>query len=115
MFILRNVRHLSELNKNLISLDMLDSMDFNFKSKHDNIKVCKELLVHFSNKLKNGLDILNGIVESKDAIGTYTNVDVNHCHKRLGHIISRTLGEIDKKKYLSDELINEMTFWSLWD
>ena len=58
--ILTDVRHVSELKKNLISLGTLDSIGCEFRGQDGVIKVSKSVLVVMKGIKQNGLYVLQG-------------------------------------------------------
>ncbi|PON58179.1 hypothetical protein PanWU01x14_167780 [Parasponia andersonii] len=58
--ILKNVGHVPELKRNLISLDTLDESGYGFKAENGQLKVSKGAMVVMKGFKKNGLYILQG-------------------------------------------------------
>ena len=57
---LRNVKHVPNLKRNLISLGVLDDVRYWFKAENGSLKVLKRYLVIFKVDEMNGLYILRG-------------------------------------------------------
>lgn len=61
---LNNVRHIPDLKRNLISLGVLDDIDFFCISGHSEMKVLRSVKLGLYGRKVNGLYILNGSVKS---------------------------------------------------
>lgn len=86
--ILKEVRYVPELKRNLISLGTLDKAGFSYKSENGILTVSKDSIVKLSGKLCGGLYILSG----RTVMGETNVVNEKACketllwHKRLAHI-----------------------------
>ena len=90
---LEHVRHVPGLKKNLISLGMLDSSGYIFKSDHGGLKVMKNSSIVMKRVMKNGLYVLEGSsVPVLSALYIVSDVDkAKLWHLRLGHMSAKGL------------------------
>lgn len=97
---LTDVRYISDLKRNLISLGMLGRNGCTFAAKDDFMKVAKGLLVVMNVVRRNGIYTLFGKTVIRDST-VVSNSEENKAklwHKKLGHISERGLQELSKQK-----------------
>nr|GEW85876.1 retrovirus-related Pol polyprotein from transposon TNT 1-94 [Tanacetum cinerariifolium] len=96
---LKDVRHVLELNKNLISLRTLDSIGCDYRGRGGVLKVSKGALVVMKGKKTNGLYLLKGstITGVAGVSSSLTNLDTTKLwHMRLGNLSERGMIELSK-------------------
>ncbi|KAH9652997.1 hypothetical protein KPL70_027263 [Citrus sinensis] len=109
---LKQVRHVPDLKRNLISLGMLDQIGCVVKVQQGIMSVVKGSLVLLRGIRKNGLYVLEGTtVTGMVSVSSSSNVDkTNLWHLRLGHMSLRGLKELSKQGMLGSNTIGEMVF-----
>lgn len=89
---LKNVRHVPELKRNLISLSMLDKMRCLIKFEFGTLRVIKKSMVLMKGDMNNGLYVLHGSTVTGD--GEVSNQNLNRTilwHLSLGYMSERGL------------------------
>ncbi|KAK9065390.1 hypothetical protein SSX86_016773 [Deinandra increscens subsp. villosa] len=112
-FTLENVRYIPSLKRNLLSLGTLERDGFNVSLKEGKARVIKgSMIVLTGTRKQNNIYILNGNVEKSDVvlITEEGNKQALLWHKRLGHISSQGLIELNKKKVLGNLVSCEVQF-----
>ncbi|KAH9716240.1 hypothetical protein KPL71_021389 [Citrus sinensis] len=109
---LKQVRHVSDLKRNLISLGMLDQIGCVVKVQQGIMSVVKGSLVLLKGIRKNGLYVLEGTtVIGMVLVSSSSSVDKTRLwHLRLGHMSLRGLKELSKQGLLGSDTIGEMVF-----
>ncbi|KAH9681570.1 Integrase catalytic domain-containing protein [Citrus sinensis] len=109
---LEHVRHVPGSKKNLISLGMLDSSDYVFKSDHGGLKVMKNSSIIMKGVKNNGLYVLEGsLVPVLSALHVSSDVDkAKMWHLRLGHMSAKSLQELSKRGLLCGDNVEELKF-----
>ncbi|KAH9686485.1 Integrase catalytic domain-containing protein [Citrus sinensis] len=109
---LEHVRHVPGLKKNLISLGMLDSSCYIFKSDHEGLKVMKNSSIVMKGVKNNGLYMLEGsLVPMLSALHVISDVDkAKMWHLRLGHMSAKGLQELSKRGLLCGDKVEELKF-----
>ncbi|KAH9801638.1 hypothetical protein KPL71_001098 [Citrus sinensis] len=109
---LEHVRHVPGLKKNLISLGMLDSSGYVFKSDHGGLKVMKNSSIVMKGVKNNGLYVLEGSsVHVLSALHASSDVDkAKMWHLRLGHMSAKSLQELTKRGLLCGDKVEELKF-----
>lgn len=109
-FKLKQVRHVPDLKRNLISIRMIDQMGYVAKVQHNVLSVIKGSLVLLKGVRKNGLYMLEGnIVTIMASVSSTANVDKNRlCHLRLGHISLKDVTELLKHGLLGSDKIEDL-------
>lgn len=95
---LSNMRHVSELERNLISLSMLNKVGCSIRVKSSMMKVIKESMVLMKSDMSNGLYILQGIALSSDVsvIENHIHDKILLLHPKLGHMSEMGIKEQEK-------------------
>lgn len=95
---LKQVRHVPDLKRNLISLGMLDQIGCVVKVQQGIMSVVKGSLVLLRGIRKNGLYVLEGTtVTGMVSVSSSSSVDKTRLwHLRLGHMSLRGLKELSK-------------------
>ncbi|KAH9743388.1 hypothetical protein KPL70_003281 [Citrus sinensis] len=107
---LEHVRHVLGLKKNLISLGMLDSSGYVFKSDYGGLKVMKNSSIVMKGVKNNGLHVLEGSsVPVLSALHVSSDVDkAKMWHLKLGHMSAKSLQELSKRGLLSGDKVEEL-------
>ncbi|KAH9680375.1 Integrase catalytic domain-containing protein [Citrus sinensis] len=107
-----DVRHAPRLKRNLISLGMLDSMGYCFKSEYGGLKIMKGTEMIMKGVNKNGLYVLEGSsVPVSAAMLVVSDVDRTMLwHLKLGHMSIRGMQALSKQGLLSGDRIDELDF-----
>ena len=100
--VLKGVRYIPELKRNLISLGMIDDLGYTIKVERGDLKILKGSLIVMKGVKKNGIYSLlgNTVVGS---LSTVTDSKINETmlwHRRLGHVSQRGLYELVKQGLL---------------
>ena len=105
---LKEVRHIPDLKRNLISLGMLDLNGCTYKSQGG---VLKGIMVVMKGMLHQGLYVLRGTtVSGETAVSTNKKDQTEFWHRRLGHMSLKGLLELGKKGLLNPNKISELDF-----
>ncbi|KAH9648891.1 hypothetical protein KPL70_025781 [Citrus sinensis] len=109
---LKQVRHVPDLKRNLISLGMLDKIGCVVKVQQGIISVVKGSLVLLKGIRKNGLYVLEGTTVTRMvSVSSSSSVDKTRLwHLRLGHMSLRGLKKLSKQGLLGSDTIGEMVF-----
>ena len=109
--IIKNVRWLPKIRRNLLSLGMFDLNGCSYKSDGAKLKVIKGSMVVLKGTLQQGLYILEG----KALVGVAATVkDSNQrrlWHKRLRHMSLKGLQELRKQGMLDHKLISSLDLY----
>ena len=109
---LKEVRHVPDLKRNLISLGTLDKSGYNFKAKNGKLTISKGAMVVMKGQKRNGLYILEGYT-LKGLVGSMLRIETDKTilwHRRLGHLSDRGLKELHKHDLLCGDNINNIDF-----
>nr|KYP64657.1 Retrovirus-related Pol polyprotein from transposon TNT 1-94 [Cajanus cajan] len=96
-YILKDVRYVPDLKRNLISISMFDSLGYATKTQHGVLKILNgSLVIAKGNKDKNnGLFVLDGSTVMAHASIARNDIDKTKLwHLRLGHVSERGLIEL---------------------
>ncbi|KAH9781781.1 hypothetical protein KPL71_008610 [Citrus sinensis] len=109
---LEHVRHVPGLKKNLISLGMLDSSAYVFKSDHGGLKIMKNSSIVIKEVQNNRLYVLEGSsVPVLSSLHVSSDVDkAKMWHLRLGHMSAKSLQELSKRGLLCEDKVKELKF-----
>ena len=108
---LRDVRHVPDLKRNLISLGMLDKIGCLVKLESGTLKVLKGSMVVMKENMSNGLYVLQESAVTGDVV--VSNQKINKTmlwHMRLGHMSERGLVELSKQGVLGVDKIEPLKF-----
>ena len=109
---LKEVRHVPDLKKNLISLGTLDESSYNFKVETGKLTISKGAMVVMKGQERNGLYILEGHT-LKGLVGSVLRTEIDKTilwHRRLGHLSDRGLKELHKQGLLCGDSISKIDF-----
>ncbi|KAH9806493.1 hypothetical protein KPL71_002780 [Citrus sinensis] len=109
---LHEVRHTPRLKRNLISLGMLDSSGYFFKSKSGGLEIRKGTEIVMKGVKEKGLYVLQGSsVSVQEGISAVSKEDRTKLwHLRLGHISIKGLLELSKQGLLGGDRIQQLEF-----
>nr|CAN69096.1 hypothetical protein VITISV_025437 [Vitis vinifera] len=104
--VLKDVKYIPELKRNLISLGMLDNSGYTFESEPNSLRVARGSLTIMKGTIKNGLytfigQIVTGKVSTvpKEDVGT-----TNLWHQRLGIATHRTVRYTPQQNALAERM-----------
>ncbi|CAJ2678716.1 unnamed protein product [Trifolium pratense] len=111
-FLLKNVRYIPELKRNLISISMFDNLGYCTRIERGVMRISNGALVIAKGSKMNGLYILEGSTVISNALVTSVeNADITKLwHLRLGHVSERGLVELAKQGLLGKEKLNKLDF-----
>ncbi|KAK2414734.1 secreted RxLR effector protein [Trifolium repens] len=111
-FLLKNVRYIPELKRNLISISMFDGLGYSTRIERGVMRISHGALVIAKGSKMNGLYILEGsTVISNACVTSVENADITKLwHLRLGHVSERGLVELAKQGLLGKEKLNKLDF-----
>ena len=109
---LKEVRHVLDLKRNLISLGTLDESGYIFKAENGKLTISKCVMVVMKGQKRNGLHILEGHT-LKGLVGSVLRIETDKTilwHRRLDHLSDRGLKELHKQGLLCGDSINKIDF-----
>ncbi|RZB53427.1 Retrovirus-related Pol polyprotein from transposon TNT 1-94 [Glycine soja] len=113
-YLLKNVRYIPELKRNLISINMFDDLEYSTRTLDGVLKVSKgSFVIAKGNKNKSsGLFILVGsTIVGHASISSNTLIDKTKLwHLRLGHVSERGLHELEKQNLLGGDKLDKLEF-----
>ena len=111
---LSSVRHVPELQRNLISLGMLDEAGYTCKTENGSMKITHGSFVAMKGIKRNGLYVLLGktIIDSAASVNSSKHVidQTNLWHKRLGHISEKGLYYLNKSNVFGNDVVSKLEF-----
>lgn len=111
---LGSIRHVPELQRNFISLGMLDDASYTCKTEFGNMKITKGSYVAMQGIRKNDLYVLLGkiVIDSNASINVSKHaIDKTIlCHKRLGHISEKGLYYLNISNVFGDDIVCKLEF-----
>ena len=85
---LKEVKHILDLKRNLLSLGTLDKSSYNFKVENGKLTISKGVMVFMKGQKRNDLYILEGHT-LKGLVGSMLRIETDKTilwHRRLGHL-----------------------------
>jgi transposase InsO family protein len=110
---LEEVRHIPDMRKNLISLGILDSKGYSYKSENGIMKVSKgAMVVMTGQKISSNVYKLlgNTILGGVAAVAESEDDDTLLWHMRLGHMSERGMRELHKRNLLTGIKLCKLDF-----
>ena len=109
---LRDVRHIPDLKRNLISLGTLDQVGCSIKVEFGVMKVVRGSIVVMKGNKQNGLYVLQGTAVTGDvSISASLGLDKTLIwHLRLGHMSEKGLKILEKQGVLGDDKLGSLEF-----
>jgi len=109
--LLKNVRYVPSMSKNLISMGTLEDQGCWFQSKAGTLKVVKGCMTLLKGKKVGTLYLLQGVVVTGNANAVTSSKDESKIwHSRLCHMSQRNIDVLIKKGCLQAEKINGLEF-----
>ena len=113
-YLLKNVRYIPKLKRNLISINMFDDLGYSTRILNGVLKISNgSLIIAKGNKNKsNGLFILEGsTIVGHASVASNTLIDKTKLwHLRLGHVSERGLHELEKQNLLGGDKLDKLEF-----
>ena len=108
--LIRQVRHVPDLKRNLISLGMLDQNGCSIKLECGDLRILNGLTLIMKGTKRNEVYVLDGeVVTGESSVSVKTNADNTRLwHLRLGHISLKGLKELEKQGVLGNDKIEEL-------
>ena len=110
--LLKDVRYVLELKRNLLSIGMLESIGCSVKIGQGSMKISKGALTLTKGKPKNRLYTLVGTTITS-LVATAVNKEneiAKLWHLRLGHVSKRGLNELSNKDLLGNDKLGTLNF-----
>ena len=101
---LEEIRHISDMKKNLISLGTLDLKGYSYKSENEIMKVSKgAMVVMTGQKISSNVYKLlgNSILGGVAVVAKFEDDDTLLWHLQLGHMSDRGMRELHKRNLLA--------------
>lgn len=108
--VLSEVRYISEVKRNLISLGTLEKKGYSFISQNGEIKICKDSHIKMIAKRNGSLYYLQAAV-IKGESHSLTTPDLNTWHQRLGHPAEGSLKALVKMGMIEANAEERMEVW----
>jgi len=111
-FLLKDVRFVPKLKRNLISISMFDSLGYCTRIEHEVCKISHGALITVKRSKMNGLYILDGYIVIGNA-SVASLVPHNNSalwHLRLGHVSEIGLVEVAKQGLLGKDKLDKLEF-----
>jgi len=111
-FLLKDVRYIPKLKRNLISISMFDGLGYCTRIERGMMRISHGALVIAKGSKIHGLYILEGsIVIDHASVASVDTLDIIKLwHLRLGHVSERGLVELAKQGLLGNEILNKLDF-----
>jgi hypothetical protein len=111
-FLLKQVRYVSELRRNLISLSALDDLRLKSNTENGVMKIINGSLVIAKGYKRNGIFFLDGSTATAHAsVVCEKQLDkAKLWHQRLGHVSEKGLIELEKQNLLNGDKLNKLEF-----
>lgn len=111
-FLLKDVRFVPELKRNLISLSMFDSLGYSTRIEHGVCKISHGALITVKGSKMNGLYILDGsiVIGNASVASVVPHNNSELWHLRLGHVSERGLVELAKQGLLGKDKLDKLEF-----
>ena len=112
LLMIKQVRHVPDLKRNLISLGMFDKMGYSIRLESGYLKILDGSKTVLKGNRKNRVYVLNGeiIVSESGFSGSVKTDHTRLWHFRLGHISEKGLKESEKHGVLGKEKIGSLEF-----
>uniref|UniRef100_A0A2N9HCZ1 Integrase catalytic domain-containing protein n=1 Tax=Fagus sylvatica TaxID=28930 RepID=A0A2N9HCZ1_FAGSY len=116
--VVEDVRHISDLRKNLISLGLLDDLGYSYSSKGGVMKITKHTLLVIEGRKVNQLyRLIGNIVVGGPAVITPKEFNTDNTklwHMRLGHIGERGMLDLHKRNLLNGVTTCKLNFYKYY-
>lgn len=107
--LLKNVRYVPELKRNLIKLGTLDSRGCTFKCENGQMKVLRGSMVVMKAIKTNSLYVLHGeTIVGRSEVALESQAKTKLWHLCLGHVNEQVLVELSKQNLLCGDIIQKV-------
>jgi len=112
-FLLKDVRSIHELKRNLISISMFNGLGYCTRIECGMMRISHGALVIAKRSKIHGLYILEGsTIIAHASVASEDTLDITKLwHLRLGHVSERGLVELAKQGLLGNEKLNKLDFY----
>lgn len=107
--IIKEVRYVLDLKRNLLSMGMFDKQGYSIRAYNGTLRINHGSLTIVKGVLRNGVYILQGNAVSDLAATVSVNL-TQMWHQRLGHISEKGLVELSKQDLLNGDKIDKLDF-----
>ncbi|KAH9668238.1 hypothetical protein KPL70_021339 [Citrus sinensis] len=112
LLMIKQVRHVPDLKRNLISLGMFDQIGYSIRLESGDLRVLDGSKTVLKGNRKNGVYVLDGEIIAGES-GFSGSIKTDHTRLwdlRLGHISEKGLKELEKQGVLGKEKIGSLEF-----
>ena len=112
LLMIKQVRHVPDLKKNLISLGMFDQMGYNIRLESSDLRVMNGSKTVLKGNKKNRVYVLDGEIIAGESgfSGSIKTDNTRLWHLRMGHISENGLKELEKQGVLGKDKIGSLGF-----
>ncbi|KAH9802591.1 Integrase catalytic domain-containing protein [Citrus sinensis] len=115
LLMIKHVRHVPDLKRNLISLGKFDQIGYNIRLQYGDLRVMNGSKTILKGNRKNGVYVLDGEIIAGESgfSGSIKTDNTRLWHLRLGYISEKGLKELKKQGVLGKEKIGNLEWKSL--
>ena len=112
LLMIKHVRHVPDLKRNLISLGKFDQIGYNIRLQYGDLRVMNGSKTILKGNRKNGVYVLDGEIIAGESgfSGSIKTDNTRLWHLRLGYISEKGLKELKKQGVLGKEKIGNLGF-----
>ena len=113
---LREVRHVPDLKRNLISLGTQDQVGCSIKVEYGVMKIIRGSIVIMKGNKHNGLYVLQGTVVIRDVSVSSSSMGLDKTpmwHLRLGHMSKKELQVLEKQGVVGGDKLGSLEFYEV--
>ena len=112
VYVLKEVRYIPELSRNLISVGRLEKDNFTGKIENDMFKMMKGALISIKEIKKNDIYITTGeVIRGLNSSISSAKIDHTHTwHSRLAHVSIKGLKLLNEKGAFGNDCVSDLSF-----